>query len=48
MDTIDTDDSKYIINNRVFIECIYLTLNLGNVEALIRGISTSKEIRYSH
>lgn len=35
----------YNYENRIFLECIYLLLNLGSVEALMRGISTSKQIR---
>lgn len=46
MDRNNKFDTMYNKNNRIFIECIYLTLNLGNVEALVRGISMGKEIRY--
>lgn len=51
-DEVDSNNTNhgetYKINNRIFHECIYLTLNLGNVEALIRGISIAREIRYTN
>lgn len=43
-----TKRSGDLLENRHHLEAIYLTLNLGNVEAIARGVVLSNELKSKH
>lgn len=47
LDKVDGEINKYLIENRPDFEALYLVLNLGNSEAIVRALNLPKVWRYS-